>query len=126
MTTVYTRTIHALLCLPDSDTVCEVHWLLTATDGEFAARIGRRTTIEYDPITPFIAYEALTPLQVMEWLQAKIPESEFLASQEIIDKSLADQRLGLSTPMTVSLTSPTPPETAENGVIWRIVSTNLE
>lgn len=126
MSITYTRSIQGLRCLPDSDTVYEVRWLLTATDGEFAARIGRRNTIEYDSNTPFIAYEALTPLEVMGWLEAQVSPADFAAAQAILTKSIEDQRLGISTPMTVSLSSPTPPETAENGVIWKIISTNLD
>ena len=127
----YTKTIVGLSCHVEpvegfSDIVYEVHWCVTATDGEYAARIGRCTSIPYVSGGTAIGYEELTSSLVMGWLVAQIPESGFVAAQELVAQSIADQHAGVASPMTVSPTSPTPTETAENGVIWKIISTNLE
>jgi hypothetical protein len=131
MTITYTKSILGLRCHADavdgfSDVVYEVQWCVSAADGEYAARIGMRTLIPYVSGGSLIPYESLTPVEVMAWVNSQVPESDLFAAQELVAQSIANQRLGVFSPMTVSLTSPTPPETAENGVIWKIISTNLE
>jgi hypothetical protein len=76
--------------------VCCVHWRCTAQDGEYSASV--YGTVGFEDATPKIAYDNLTPAEVLGWIWGK----EEGVDKDAIESQLATQIDALKNPVQES------------------------
>jgi hypothetical protein len=73
-----------------TDVVYMVHWLCSAHDADgIPASILGRTSLSYDPSTPFVPRSSITREMLTEWVLTAIGEKDIAALRESLDAQLA-------------------------------------
>ena len=91
----YVWKIRSLSALNQNDlppnTVNEVHWILTAIDGDYTGSVSTFTRIEYVPDASFVPFDQLTEDQVIGWLQSTMGEDRVNQFKAHVFKIIEDQ-----------------------------------
>jgi hypothetical protein len=87
MANTYTWTIRSLDTknIPQANTVYNINFTVTATDGNTTVSWDSENALEYDDNSSFVAYNSLTQTQVIGWLQDTIGEVGVNAIQSHMD-----------------------------------------
>lgn len=86
---------------PVQNVVTAVHWVYTATEGNFTASVYNVATLP-PPGVPFVAYDDLTPEIVQGWVEGVLGPDQMAA----MNASLADQIAAQENPTSGSMPPP--------------------
>lgn len=84
------------------DVVFQVHWTLTATEGEYTGSVYGSIGVKHDPKVPYTPYAALTKDQVIGWVKEAMGAETVAAYEANVAQQIADQK----NPKVVSLALP--------------------
>lgn len=74
------------------DVVCNVHWTLTGTEGQYTGSVYGSQPITLDAEEPFTPYADLTLAQVIGWVQDAMGPEQVAAYEDSVEKQIADQQ----------------------------------
>jgi hypothetical protein len=92
MTNKYTWSIIALDIVPaldgETNVVSNIHWVLNGTDGVNTASVYGAQSLTFDSKSPFTAYKDLKRIQVQNWLEEALGQSQLAALEANLDAQL--------------------------------------
>jgi len=93
MPNTYTWTVTGLDCVqtPSSNTVYNIHFTVTGTDGTHTGTWSSSQGIEFNSSNTFVPFNNLTNEIVLGWLHNQMGTAGVAAMQDCIDKQIANQ-----------------------------------